>query len=185
MILSKIENVKPEQKPINDSAADNLQVSPAIGNTNVSSSFQTPEDVCIYMSSFLPDNAGMILEPTPGLGNLVKTLKQKGEVIAPDDFFEMPKQKFDWVVMNPPFTPMSKGYKILYDCMEMSENIIALMPWLTIINGEKRTNEIMNFGLISITHLPRKIFNGARVQTCILEMSKGYKGNTRFVNYCC
>lgn len=35
MILSKIENVKPEQKLINDSAADNLQVSPAIGNTNV------------------------------------------------------------------------------------------------------------------------------------------------------
>lgn len=37
MILSKIENVKPEQKPINDSAADSSQVSPAIGNTNVSS----------------------------------------------------------------------------------------------------------------------------------------------------
>src|SRR5690348_17143446 len=36
MILSKIENVKPEPKPINDSAADNSQVSPAIGNTNVS-----------------------------------------------------------------------------------------------------------------------------------------------------
>jgi hypothetical protein len=41
MILSKIENVKPEQKLNNDSAADNLQVSPAIGNTNVSSSCGT------------------------------------------------------------------------------------------------------------------------------------------------
>jgi hypothetical protein len=39
MILSKIDNVKPEPKPINDSAADNSQVSPAIGNTNVSSRF--------------------------------------------------------------------------------------------------------------------------------------------------
>lgn len=35
MILSQIDNVKPEQKPINDSAADNMHVSPAIGNTNV------------------------------------------------------------------------------------------------------------------------------------------------------
>jgi len=35
MILSKINDVQPEQKPINDSTADNLQVSPAIGNTNV------------------------------------------------------------------------------------------------------------------------------------------------------
>jgi hypothetical protein len=39
MILSKIDNVKPEQQPIKDSAADSLQVSPAIGNTNVGSSF--------------------------------------------------------------------------------------------------------------------------------------------------
>jgi hypothetical protein len=35
MILSQINNVQPEQKPISDSTADNLQVSPAIGNTNV------------------------------------------------------------------------------------------------------------------------------------------------------
>lgn len=35
MILSKIDNVKPEQKLINDSTDDNLQVSPDIGNTNV------------------------------------------------------------------------------------------------------------------------------------------------------
>lgn len=35
MILSKIENVKPEPQPINDSTADNMQFSPAIGNTNV------------------------------------------------------------------------------------------------------------------------------------------------------
>lgn len=39
MILSKIENVKPEQKLNNDTDADNLQVSPAIGNTNVSCRF--------------------------------------------------------------------------------------------------------------------------------------------------
>lgn len=39
MILSKIENVKPEPKPINDPTADNLQVSPAIGNTNVIGGF--------------------------------------------------------------------------------------------------------------------------------------------------
>ena len=70
--------------------------------------FQTPDKVCTYMSSFLPDNAGTILEPTSGLGNLVKALKHKGTVIEPQDFFAMEKQRFDWVVMNPPFTPMAK-----------------------------------------------------------------------------
>jgi len=166
----------------------NKPLNPQSCQTDVSGSsiagFQTPEKVCNYMSSFLPNDAGTILEPTSGLGNLVKALKQKGNVIAPQDFFDMKKQRFDWVVMNPPFSPMSKGYQILYECMEMSDNIIALMPWLTMINGQKRTNDIIEFGLVSITHLPRSIFNGARVQTCILQMSKGYNGKTEFLNYC-
>jgi len=153
-------------------------------NFKISTDFQTPLEVCEYMASFLPDNAGDILEPTKGVGNLVSVLEKKGNVIAPDgNFFDMEKRKYNWVVMNPPFSPMKKGYDILYECMEMSDNIIALMPWLVLINGNKRTTDIMNFGLISITHLPRKVFNGARVQTCIMEMKKGYKGKTTFNNF--
>lgn len=82
--------------------------------------------------------------------------------------------------MNPPFTPMKTGYEILYRCMEMSNNIIALMPWLTLINSEKRTAKIFEYGLISVTHLPRNVFPGSRVQTCILQMQKFYNKETRF-----
>ncbi len=142
--------------------------------------FQTPQHICEYMSSFLPTDSGLILEPTPGKGNLVRVLENKGTVIAPLNFSDVKGQKFNWVVMNPPFTPMKKGYEILYECMEMTDNIIALMPYLTIINGEKRTKDIMEWGLKSITHLPRSTFKGSRVQTCILEMKKGYKKETIF-----
>ncbi len=136
------------------------------------------------MSSFLPYNSGDILEPTKGMGNLATVLEDKGNVIAPDgDFFDIPKRQYDWVVMNPPFSPMKKGYRILSDCMDMSNNIVALMPWLTIINGKKRTMDIMSYGLRSITHLPRSVFNGARVQTCVMHMQKGYIGKTEFINY--
>lgn len=145
--------------------------------------FQTPENVCEYMAGFLPQNAGSILEPTAGMGNLVRACSLYGDVTAPEDFFKMEKSRFDWIVMNPPFTPMAVGYKILYECMEMSDNIIALMPWLTMINGAKRTKDIMDFGLVSITHLPRKVFDWSRVQTCILEMCKGYTGKTEFKNF--
>jgi type I restriction-modification system DNA methylase subunit len=145
--------------------------------------FQTPQNVCDYMASMVLVTKGIILEPTAGKGNLVKSLKKYGEVFVPKDFNTMPDQKFDYVVMNPPFTPMKQGYDILYRCMGMSDNIIALMPYLTIINGEKRTNDIFNFGLKSITHLPRSIFKGSRVQTCILEMKKGYKGETIFKQF--
>lgn len=143
--------------------------------------FQTPEWCCEYMSSFLPDKCGRILEPTPGKGNLLKSLQKKGEVIAPENFFDLSdNERFDWIVMNPPFTPMKVGYDIFYKCMEMSDNIIALMPWLTIINSEKRTKDIMEYGLVSITHLPRKTFQGSRVQTCIMELSKNWNKETIF-----
>jgi len=144
--------------------------------------FQTPESICNLMASLLPENAGNILEPTPGIGNLSRALNGKGNVISPeDDFFKMKhKRKYNYIVMNPPFTPMKLGYQILYDCMELSNNIIALMPWLTIINSQKRTSKIKEFGLVSIIHLPRSVFKGSRVQTCILKMKKGYCNNTEF-----
>jgi len=146
--------------------------------------FQTPDWCCEYMASFLPENCGTILEPTPGKGNLVKVLYPKGSVIAPSNFFDLKENSsFDWIVMNPPFTPMKVGYEILDKCMEMSDNIIALMPWLTIINSQKRTTKIMDFGLKSIVHLPRKTFPGSRVQTCILHMSKGHTTSTIFKAY--
>jgi len=49
--------------------------------------FQTPDYICEYISSFVPDNAGSILEPTAGEGNLVKALTNKGIITAPSDFF--------------------------------------------------------------------------------------------------
>lgn len=152
--------------------------------TYSSDHFQTPEWCCEYMAFHLPNNCGVILEPTAGKGNLVKALKKRGTVVAPDNFFDLPDDsRFDWIVMNPPFTPMKVGYEILFKCMEMSDHIVALMPWLTMINSEKRTKAIMDFGLRSITHLPRKTFPGSRVQTCILEMHKGNDSETSFHVY--
>lgn len=147
-----------------------------------SDEFQTPLHICEYMAGFLPISAGRILEPTPGCGNLVSVLNGHGDVTAPVDFFEI-DGRFDWVVMNPPFTPMKLGYEILFKCMEMSDHIIALMPWLTMINSESRTKRIMEYGVRSITHLPRNVFKGSRVQTCILEMDRGWNSGTSFLVY--
>ena len=136
--------------------------------------FQTPPNVCDYMVSLLPAGVETVLEPTPGIGNLVRALKDY-KVTAPVNFWDV-SGTFHAVCMNPPFTPMPEGYKILYKVMEMTDVIIALMPWLTIINSQRRTSDIKEYGLKSITHLPRDIFKGSRVQTCILQMIKGYNG---------
>lgn len=148
--------------------------------------FQTPPKVCDYMVNMIPYTSNCkILEPTPGEGNLVKSLLKYNfdDITAPNNFWDLLNEKYDCIVMNPPFTPMKTGYEILYRCMDMSDNIIALMPWLTMINGEKRTKDIMGFGLKSITHLPRNIFKGSRVQCCILEMIKGWNYETIFKTF--
>lgn len=141
--------------------------------------FQTPAWCVEYMISLIPKNVTTILEPTPGLGNIVKKLEKQYTVTAPLDFWKI-DGKFDAIVMNPPFSPMKTGYEILYKCMEMSDQIIVLLPWLSIINSNKRTKDVLDFGLRSITHLPRNTFPGARVQCCILEMSKGFDEDTIF-----
>jgi len=161
------------------------------------SDFQTPDWCCDYMVSLLDaarlrpheirDDGNYVFEPTPGDGNLVRALEKKGYKVAVplDDFytFEWMTDRYDAVVMNPPFTPMQMGYDILEHCMSASDIVIALMPWLVIINSQKRTNRLKSFGLKSVTHLPRSTFKGSRVQCCVLELRKSWYGETflRFV----
>jgi hypothetical protein len=143
-------------------------------------SFQTPLWCADYMASLIPLNCRTVLEPTPGLGNLVRVLRLSGyEVTAPvsDFWIEIDAtQRFDAVVMNPPFS--ARGWEILLRCMELSDHIIVLQPWMVLINSEHRTKMLFDYGLVSVTHLPRRVFPGARVQTCVLEMCRGYCGDT-------
>lgn len=168
----------------------------------IDTNFQTPVVVCDYMVNMVPKNSVKILEPTPGLGNLVNALhaKNKYQVITADDFFLLDKSaKYDCIVMNPPFssksafmknapegvevTGMKLGYYILTECMKMSNNVIALMPWYTISDSDVRMRFLESFGIKSLTTLPRKTFKYARIQTVIIELEKGYKEETIFRTY--
>lgn len=165
--------------------------------------FQTPIQVCDYMISLIPEESTIILEPTPGKGNIVDRLYYDGyeDITAPEDFFLLdPTLKFDCVVMNPPFSAkytrlenagphiidykgMRIGYFIMLECMKMSDHVIALMPWFTISDSDIRLRYIKNWGLKSLIALPRNTFAYTRIQTCIFEMEKGFKGNTVFKSY--
>jgi len=161
--------------------------------------FQTPPNICDYMVGMVPESSEIIFEPTPGLGNIVKALEAKDryQIVAADDFFLFDRlKKFDCIVMNPPFSSksavidnapvgsevlgMKLGYYILKQCMEMSNNVIALMPWYTISDSDVRMRHLRDFGIKSLTPLPRKTFQYARIQTVVIELEKGFKGNTAF-----
>jgi type I restriction-modification system DNA methylase subunit len=149
------------------------------------------------MVDMIPDGAKQILEPTPGKGNLVWALRQfygKYEVTAPADFFKMDhRERFDAIVMNPPYSSnqaygmpedlqgLKVGYWILDRCIEMSSHVIALMPWFTLTDSDVRMRKFHDFGLKSITALPRGTFGYSRIQTCILELSEGWNGKTEFI----
>lgn len=158
--------------------------------------FQTPPKVCKYMASLVPASAKTVLEPSCGIGNIVRELSAF-EVTAPEDFFLLDKTKrFDAVVMNPPFSSKSAflenappnfdakgmrlGYWFLTECMKMSDNVIALMPWFTISDSDLRLRTLQRFGLKSLTALPRKTFQYARIQTVVIELEAGHKGPIEF-----
>lgn len=163
--------------------------------------FQTPVAIAEYMVSLVPAFAKTVLEPTPGIGNIVSALVKRGgyTITAPDDYFLLPAGKFDCVVMNPPFSAkyafldnasqdftkhgMRLGYHILRECMEMSDHVIALMPWFTISDSDVRLRYLKSFGLRSVTALPRKTFMYVRIQTCILELARSYTEPTEFIVY--
>ena len=142
--------------------------------------FQTPKWVCEIMVNQIEGNPKRILEPTPGEGNLIEVITRrypKAKVVRPsNNFFDLGIERVDYVIANPPFTPTAIGYEMLERMFLFSDDVIVLMPWVALINGEERTKRYLNQGLKKVIHLPRRAFMGARVQTCIMIFEKEYQG---------
>lgn len=184
---------------------DLAEHTPPNGFEKFASDFQTPMFAGRYMASLIPAGAYQILEPTPGEGQLVKAIQEvKGftncMIYTPQDFFLLKrKMLLDCIVMNPPFSSkyanmanapagadkhgMRFGYYILQQCMEMADSVIALMPWFTLVDSDVRMRKLKKWGLRSITAMPRKTFDYSRIQTVVLELEKGYAGETVFKVY--
>lgn len=165
--------------------------------------FQTPPDVCRYMVSMMPKDAITVLEPTAGNGNILQAIydtRKRLQIDAPDNIFEhlsMNRSRYDCIVMNPPFSDkyafgvpehlnvsgMKIGYYLLFECMKRTNHLIALMPWFIIINSDVRLRRLIDYGLKSITALPRNTFPNVRIQTVVIELDKSYKGQTIFKNF--
>lgn len=165
--------------------------------------YQTPPKVAEFMASIASRTVAhpydpkhniyspTALEPTPGLGHLVGALNDIGfTVYGPGNgcFWESWANlsypgKYDVVVMNPPFTPVKEMERFVLRAMELSDNVIALLPWTYIVNSERRLKVFQDYGLKGVISLPRKTFPGCRVQSMIAVLEKGYKENTYFKNF--
>lgn len=110
-----------------------------------------------------------ILEPSSGTGNFVKILKQKGfkkiddcEIDPkltknPSDFFNLPiKNKYDFIVGNPPFSKynLKESYFLPNDYLKSA---VSLIDYLTKSELKKEKEKIENiFILKSLKHLKNK-----------------------------
>lgn len=136
--------------------------------------FQTPIALCRWWVRYLEiPQTDMVLEPTPGFGNLYDVLDCEFSLFVEtpeDDIYQhQPKHMYDWIIANPPFSPMEKGYDILDLCFQWIKPtgmISFLLPWLPLLNSDKR---VKKYGphIAEIIHLPRNIFPGSKVQTAI------------------
>ena len=159
----------------------------------IDSNFQTPIVVCSLMAKmafkgYKPSFKPLALEPTPGDGNLVHALQSQFYVEFPSgDFWQSELfttcNNYNVIVMNPPFNPMAECERFVNAAMSMCNKIIVLLPWYYIINSERRLSMLKEFGLVSITALPRKTFPRARVQTAIFELVKGHSDITEFKTF--
>src|SRR5471030_2375118 len=102
--------------------------------------FQTPPWCCDVLASMVPRSVKLVLEPMPGDGFLVQALVARDLEVEtpPGDFWTFQQDmtlRFDAVVMNPAFSPVAVGINALARCLKMSDTVIAVLPWLTILNS--------------------------------------------------
>lgn len=143
--------------------------------------FQTPPWLCRHLveklERVIPKSA-LVVEPTPGAGNMVKALKAAGYTnveTPPGDFFDWrPSSKPMAVVGNPPWTPNTLAYKVLDRCLEFGPALVVMvMPWVTVTNSDSRAQRLKAAGLGAVISLPRSVFPGVRLNACVLVIEPG------------
>lgn len=146
--------------------------------------FQTPLDLCRYiMSSVKIDKNDIVLEPTKGTGNFIRIFKELNlRYDTPEgDFFKYKTtKKYDFIIGNPPFTPMPLGYKILDICFDnlLKEDgeLLFIMPILWLVNSTKRMKKYYPH-LKRIHLLDRTVFKGSRVQCAVFHLTEKTTNN--------
>ncbi len=161
--------------------------------------FQTPPRIAEYMcrkahlywkfKKSYPGHMAKVLEPTPGLGNIIGAGNDVGFTMCgpgSENYwkswsYQQDVDYFDMVIMNPPFTPHTEMTKFIEDAMEKAPYIVALLP-VNAITSHRKLTKFMNFGLNSVTMLSRNTFPN-KVAVCILELDRNHKGFTTFKQF--
>jgi hypothetical protein len=125
---------------------------------------------------------GKILEPCKGEGNFLKVLPKETlwcEILEGKDFFDF-NERVDWIITNPPYSIFRK---FMNHSMELADEIVFLITinhiWL---KARLRDIKEKGFGIKEIILLDTpKTFPSSGFQVGVIHLSKGYKGNIKFI----
>ena len=124
----------------------------------VADDFQTPEWVARPLYDFIPKDK-VIWECACGKGNLVWAFRREGyKVIATDIsdgvnfIFEEPKEDYDVIVTNPPYSLKDQFIK---RCYYLGKPFALLLP-LTALEGIKRQKLWSKYG-VELILLPKRV----------------------------
>lgn len=126
-------------------------------NDKVYTPYHIVKDVLDWCLPFTKSDAS-ILEPFMGQGAFFDQLSERhsGKLDACEidiglDFFEYSK-KCDWIITNPPYSTFSQS---LSKCMEVSQNVVLLIPINKLVSSMPRLIDVKNagFGIREVYYL--------------------------------
>lgn len=141
----------------------------------------TPEETAkTIISKF--NLSGKVLDPFKGKGAFYDNYpegveKDWCEIDEGKDFFSY-KDRVDWIVSNPPYSIFGE---VLKHSMELTDNIVYLIPLNKLTSSFTRVKELYNFGGIPYIYLlsPKACNFPFGFCTCAVWIKKGYRGETR------
>jgi hypothetical protein len=141
----------------------------------------TPEESAINIISKFK-LSGKVLDPFRGKGAFYdnypdNVIKDWCEIDEGKDYFEY-NDKVDWIVSNPPYSIFGD---VLKHSMELTDNIVYLIPLNKLTSSFTRVKELYNFGGIPYIYLlsPKACNFPFGFCTCAVWIKKGYRGETR------
>jgi len=125
---------------------------------------------------------GKMLEPCKGEGSFLKYMPNADwcEIQEGVDFFDY-NRKVDWIITNPPYSILRK---FLQKSMEVSNNVVFLIPWNHIcLTARLRDIREAGFGIkeVILTPYPDN-FPKMGFAMSVVHLQKGYSGNIKFEN---
>ncbi len=147
-----------------------------------------PLTVIETILGMIPGRVRSVLELAPGDYQLVSAMRNEGlDIIAPKncntfiDSIRMAKLEgrsdyvcWDMAIITS-YARLRLGRNILYEMMGYCNEIIAILPWSDIVDGDNKMEAMKQYGMIRLVYIPGHILIPySPCKYCVVHLRAGY-----------